>query len=111
MSDIKKSANEWVKFVDEKSDQVVKLFNEGTKDFSGTVKKERKKMEIKSQIGEHTRALNKAYTRLGEAYYNSKTAGKSEPANMQDVMDLIRSNRKVVELLNDQLEALEGESK
>lgn len=108
MDEFKKAAQDWAKYVDEQSDKIVKLLDESTKNLSGTVKKERKKLELRSQIGEHTRALNKAYTRLGEAYYNSVSEGK-KMEEMQDVMDLVYSNRKVVELLNKELKMLEEE--
>jgi hypothetical protein len=106
MEDFKKMTNDWVKFVDESSDKVADFVTKSTKDMTGALKKERRKMELRSQIGEHTRALTKAYTRLGEAYYDAKTSGK-EVEGMQDVMDLVHSNRKVVELLKAQLEELE----
>lgn len=106
MEDFKKMTDDWVKFVDESSDKVADFVTKSTKDMTGALKKERRKMELRSQIGEHTRALTKAYTRLGEAYYDAKISGK-EVEGMQDVMDLVHSNRKVVELLKAQLEELE----
>ncbi len=109
MSEINKKAEEIVKLFNDTVDKGVKIVNESTKDLTDSLKRERKKMEIRSQIGEHQRALTKAYTRLGEAYYASKTAGKAME-NMEDVEGLIKSNKKVVELLTEQLEALEKQS-
>ena len=104
--DFKKEAEDWVRYVDKQSDKVVQFVRANTKDLTDAVKKEQKKMELRSQIGEHTRTLNKAYTRLGEAYYNSASEHKPM-ADVADVMALIQSNRKLVELLKDQLNALE----
>ncbi len=104
--DFKKMTEDWVRFVDESSDKVADFVTKSTKDMTGVLRKERRKMELRSQIGEHARALTKAYTRLGEAYYDAKTSGR-DVEGMQDVMDLVHSNRKVVELLKVQLEELE----
>lgn len=109
MSELNKKAEELVKFLNDTVDKGVKIVNESTKDITDSLKKERKKMEIRSQIGEHQRALTKAYTRLGEAYYASKSTGKAME-NTEDVEGLIKSNRKVVELLSEQLEALEKQN-
>ncbi|NCB33246.1 MAG: hypothetical protein EOM64_05110 [Erysipelotrichia bacterium] len=85
-------------------DKTAKFIDSSTKDFSGTMEKERRKMELRSQIGQHQRAVQKAYERIGEAY----TAGENMKT-MQDVIDLVNSNNKLIKLLNDQLTALESE--
>ena len=105
--DLKKGAEEWVNYVDKQSDKVVDFIRTNTKELTEAVKKEQKKMELRSQIGEHTRALNKAYTRLGEAYYASASEHKAM-TDVSDVMALIQSNRKLVDLLKEQLKRLEG---
>ena len=66
----------------------------------------RQKLELKSQIGEHKRTLNKSYARLGEAYYDASTAGKPVES-MDDVLNLIKSNRELIQLLNEKLAALD----
>ncbi len=85
-------------------DKTAKFIDSSTKDFSGTMEKERKKMELRSQIGQHQRAVQKGYERIGEAYVTG-----TDMKTMQDVIDLVKSNNKLISLLNDQLTALEGE--
>ena len=80
--------------------------NKTTKTITDQLAKERKKLEIKSQIGQHERQLSKAYERLGKAYFDQMESG-SAMENVDDVTALIRSNRKVVELLNEQLKQFE----
>jgi 23S rRNA pseudoU1915 N3-methylase RlmH len=55
-----KSTNDWMKYVDSESDKVVKFVRDNTKDLSDTIARERKKIELRSQIGEHTRSLEEA---------------------------------------------------
>jgi vacuolar-type H+-ATPase subunit E/Vma4 len=105
--DMRKEAEDWVKNVDEQSDKVVKFIRENTKELSAAIEKERKKMELRSEIGEHTRALTKAYTRLGEAYYDS-IAQRRSIGDVNDLLSLINSNKKLVDLLQSQLDELEG---
>ena len=105
-----KSTNDWMKYVDSESDKVVKFVRDNTKDLSDTIARERKKIELRSQIGEHTRSLNKSYIRLGEAYYESLKSGR-EMDDMSDVLTIIESKRRLVELLNEQLGDLEQKSK
>lgn len=105
--DMKKEAEDWVKNVDEQSDKVVKFVRENTKDITAALKKERRKMELRSEIGEHSRALTKAYTRLGEAYYDSISERRGI-GDVNDLLSLINSNKKLVDLLQAQLDELEG---
>ena len=46
------------------------------------------------------------YTRLGEAYFKYVEKGESM-SGVGDVLDILRSNTKVIELLNEQLKALD----
>lgn len=80
--------------------------NKTTKTITDQLAKERKKLEIKSQIGQHERQLSKAYERLGKAYFDQMESGAAME-NVDDVTALIRSNRKVVKLLNEQLKQFE----
>ncbi len=98
--------NKWLKYVDSESDKVVRFVKGNTKDFSDTISRERRKIELRSEIGERTRTLTKAYTRLGEAYYDSMKNGRNMDS-MKDVIALIDSNRKLVELLQEKLDGLE----
>ncbi|MBQ9328154.1 MAG: hypothetical protein IJ225_06425 [Solobacterium sp.] len=105
--EMKKNAEEWVSYVDEQSDKVVKFVQDNTKDLTDRIKLERKKMELRSEIGEHQRALTKAYTRLGEAYYESLNTNRSMD-DMKDVISLVETNRKLIGLLEGQLASLES---
>ena len=111
MNEIQKQADAWLKNVDVQSDKVVKFVNDSTKDFQGTLKSERKKMELRSEIGEHRRALNRAYTRLGEAYYEANVSRTKEMSDVSDIMDIVTNNRRLIELLEGQLADLEQEEK
>ncbi|MBR2824970.1 MAG: hypothetical protein IKE51_01705 [Solobacterium sp.] len=92
-----------------------KVFNFGaekvmdsTKDLATKLQIERKRLEIKSQIGQHQRQMSKAYERIGEAYYKHlETAQPVEGIN--DVLEIVRSNKKVVELLKEQLAEIDGQ--
>ena len=106
-NELQKQAEAWLKNVDVQSDKVVKFVNDSTKDFQTTLKNERKKMELRSEIGEHRRALNRAYTRLGEAYYDSQTSRNREMSDVSDIMVIIQNNRRLIELLEGQLADLE----
>ena len=98
--------NKWLKYVDSESDKVVRFVKGNTKDFSDTISRERRKIELRSEIGERTRTLTKAYTRLGEAYYDSMKSGRNLDG-MKDVIALIDSNRKFVKKKKKKLDGLE----
>lgn len=78
-----------------------------TKDLSKKVNAERKKLEVKSQIGQHERQITKAYERLGEAYYKHTVSG-TPMDGLDDIMEVIRSNQKVISLLEIQLKQLDN---
>ena len=101
---------DWKKELEDMVNKTSKIVEEGSRDFMNAFDRERRKMEIKAQIGHHERAVTKAYTRLGEAYYKNVETGASMDA-VKDVADLIRSNSKVIELLNQQLADMEPEQK
>ena len=106
MADVKKTIDELQGTFEEAVSKAAKIVENSTKEWSGTVNKERRKMELRSQIGQHQRNVTKAYTRLGEAYF--KYVEKGESMNgVGDVLDILRSNTKVIELLNEQLKALD----
>ena len=99
---------DWKKELNDFADKAAKAVQSGSKDFMSAMDRERKKVEIRAQIGHHERAVTKAYTRLGEAYFNNVENGASMDS-AKDVLDLIKSNKKVVELLQEQLKSLEPE--
>ncbi len=103
---LRQQAEAWIRNVDVQSDKVVSFVNDSTRDIRKTIEEERRKMELRSEIGEHRRALNKAYMRLGEAYYESRKNGVREFEDA-DLMDLIQNKRRLIELLEAQLSAIE----
>ncbi len=110
MDDLKKTLDELlddiVKGMNEVTDKASKIIDSGAKDLPGTLSREKKKVEIKAQIGKNQRAVVKAYARIGEAYFNHVEKGTSMD-EMKDVLDLVRSNNKVIELLEEQLARLD----
>lgn len=106
MNDWKKTTDDFTRFINDTASSLVKLVNDGAKSAAGYASTTRQKLELKSQIGEHTRTLNKSYARLGEAYYEAARTGKPVEG-MEDVFNLIKSNRELIQLLNEKLSALE----
>lgn len=102
MADLDKYLNTAKKVLDFGTEKV----KDGTKDITAKLQIERKKLEIKSQIGQHERQMSKAYERIGEAYCKHLETGSPMEA-MNDVLEIIRSNKKVVELLQEQLSSIE----
>lgn len=107
MTDWKKTTDDFAKFLNDTGTQFAKIVTDASSSFTEGAKKAKQKLELKSQIGDHTRALNKAYARLGEAYYDAYTSHR-EVQDMDDVLALIKSNRKVIELLNEKLSSIEA---
>ncbi|MDD6369878.1 hypothetical protein [Galactobacillus timonensis] len=106
MNDWKKTTDDFTRFVSDTATSFAKLVNDGAKSAADYASVMRQKLELKSQIGEHKRTLNKSYARLGEAYYDASTAGKPVEG-MEDVLNLIKSNRELIQLLNEKLAALD----
>ena len=106
MKDWKKTTDDFTRFVSDTANSFAKLVNDGAKSAADYASVMRQKLELKSQIGEHKRTLNKSYARLGEAYYDASTAGKPVEG-MNDVLNLIKSNRELIQLLNEKLAALD----
>ena len=106
MNDWKKTTDDFTRFVSDTATSFAKLVNDGAKSAADYASVMRQKLELKSQIGEHKRTLNKSYARLGEAYYDASTAGKPVES-MDDVLNLIKSNRELIQLLNEKLAALD----
>ena len=102
----KKTTDDFTRFVSDTATSFAKLVNDGAKSAADYASVMRQKLELKSQIGEHKRTLNKSYARLGEAYYDASTAGKPVEG-MNDVLNLIKSNRELIQLLNEKLAALD----
>lgn len=108
MDELRRTLDELVKSLTEVTEKASRLIDSGAKDLPETLNREKKKMDLRSQIGKNRRAVQKAYTRVGEAYFNYVEYGTSMD-EMRDVVDLIRSNNKVIELLEEQLAQMEAE--
>ena len=67
-----------------------------------TIDEESKKLDLKSQIGHHERTIRQAYAKLGEAYFEQKI-NKKAMENEESLIEIIKSNKKIISLLNDQL--------
>jgi len=102
MDDWMKTLKELNDGLNDLTDRTVKFIGDSTKDFSGTMEKERRKMDLRSQIGQHRRAVQKAYERIGEAYVSGRPM-----TEMQDVIELVKSNNKLIDMLGEQLKQLE----
>ncbi len=83
-----------------------KQLEKGVGKLSTKFDSEAKKLDLKSQIGNHERKIRQAYTRLGEAYFQFKENNVS--MNQADIiLDSIKANQKVIDLLNKQLRDLD----
>lgn len=67
---------------------------------------EKRKAEIKSEIGHTSRDLSKSYEKLGRQYFLHKEQGL-EIGGEEDTFELLRSKEKLIELLNEKLDSLE----
>lgn len=87
-------------------DETVKFLTDNAEALSNRIDIEKNKIDIKSQIGHHERVIRKNYARLGEAYYDyMENYGSMEKT--EDLLESIKTNKKVIELLNAQLAELE----
>ena len=98
MTDFEKQLNEF-------TDKIAKVVTDGVKIAKDVADEQAAKLKLKAEIGQNERDITKAYTRLGEAYYEAKT-NNAEMSDVNDVVDLIRSKKKLVELLKEKLDAM-----
>ncbi len=96
------------KYISEVSDKVAEFVTEGAKAIKNTTDTQTQKIRIRSEIGQNQRDITKAYARLGEAYYNAKENG-AEMSNVNDILELIRSKKKLISLLQEKLDTLQSE--
>lgn len=87
--------DEAMKAMKETSEYVLKKFDT-----------EKRKAEIRSEIGHNARELSKSYEKLGRQYFNHKENG-TEIGGEKDTFELIRAKEKLIELLNEKLDQLE----
>ena len=98
MTDFEKQLNEF-------TDKIAKVVTDGVKIAKDVADEQAAKLKLKAEIGQNERDITKAYTRLGEAYYEAKTHN-AEMSDVNDVVDLIRSKKKLVELLKEKLDTM-----
>ncbi len=89
------------------ADKAVKKLQDGSKQMINILDVEKQKAEVRSDIGHCSKDLSKAYEKLGRMYYAWKMESK-EMEGEADMFDLIRSKEKIIELLNEKLERLDG---
>ncbi len=94
--------------VNEFVDKASRTIEEGSKTLLSKIDYEKRKAEIRSEIGHTSRDLTKAYEKLGREFYEAKTAGK-EFEDVFNTFELIRSKEKVLDLLHDKLTQIENE--
>ena len=82
-----------------------KQIEKGVGKLSSIIDVEAKKVDLKSQIGNHERKIRQAYTQLGEAYYQY-VENNVEMKQANIIIDSIKANKKVIDLLSKQLEEL-----
>ncbi len=92
--------------VNEFVDKAAKSIEEGGKSLLSRLEIEKKKAEIRSEIGHNSRELSKAYERLGREFFMAKEAGRAY-SDENDLFDRIRSKERTIELLNEKLDTLE----
>lgn len=94
--------------INDMAEKAVRKLQDGSKAVIGMLDNEKQKAEIRSEIGHSARDLSKAYEKLGREYYTYKVTGKIMETE-KDIMDLIRTKEKIIELLNEKLDGLEKE--
>ncbi len=93
------------KYVQGVSDKVAGFVTQSMKVVKATTETQTAKLKLRSEIGQNQRDITKAYTRLGEAYFEAQENG-AEMSNVNDLLELVRSKKKVVDLLQEKLNAL-----
>lgn len=110
--DISKKINEVAQklgqAVEDGGRSVMDTLNTTGKKMLDTFDLEKKKAEIRAEIGHNSRDLSKAYEKLGRDYFAARSAGRDLSAN-NETFSLIQSKEKVIELLNEKLDMLEKE--
>lgn len=89
-------------------DEALKAMKETVDTVVKKLDTEKRKAEIKSEIGHTSRDLSKSYEKLGRQYFLNKEQGL-EIGGEEETFELIRSKEKLIELLNEKLDHLEGE--
>ncbi len=98
MSDFEKQFNEI-------TGKLAKAVTDGVKVAKSVADEQTAKLKLRAEIGQNERDITKAYNRLGQAYYEAKI-NNAEMSDVNDVLDLIRSKKKLIELLQEKLDAM-----
>lgn len=99
--DFNKKVNEFV-------EKASKTIEAGSKTLLERLDTEKRKAQLRSEIGHTSRDLTKAYEKLGREFYEAKIAGKAFE-DTASTFELIKSKEKVLELLHDKLTQIENE--
>lgn len=105
MTDWKKTTDDLTKVLNGTADKVAGFVNKSAKTIGTIARQQRRRLELKAEIGEHTRVLNKTYARLGQAYYEAQEEGLPLEGT-DDLVKLIHSSRQLIAMLNEKLDAL-----
>ncbi len=89
-------------------EEAKKAMKETTESILKKIELEKRKAEIKSEIGHNSRELSKSYEKLGRQYFSYKEE-HTEIGGEKETFELIRSKEKLIELLNEKLDQLENE--
>ena len=92
--------------INEVVDKLTSLVNNGTEKAKVILDRETSKAKIRSEIGRNKKELVEAYERLGRNYYASKVTD-IELEGEDELMSVIRSKEKLIELLNEKLADLD----
>lgn len=87
-------------------EEAIKAMKETTDTVLKKLDTEKRKAEIRSEIGHNARELSKAYEKLGRQYFTYKE-NNVEIGNEKETFELIRSKEKLIELLNEKLDGIE----
>lgn len=98
MTDFEKQLNEF-------TGRLAKAVTDGVRIAKDVADEQTAKLKLRAEIGQNERDITKAYARLGEAYYEARI-NNAEMSDVNDVLDLIRSKKKLVELLKEKLDAM-----
>ena len=89
-------------------DEALKAMRETTETVLKKLDTEKRKAEIRSEIGHNARELSKAYEKLGREYFLLKE-GSIQETDEKETFAKIRDKEKLIELLNEKLDQLDKE--
>jgi hypothetical protein len=108
MSENKNNEQDLNEKINSFKEESMKAMKETTETVWKRIKIEKRKAEIRSEIGHLSRELSKSYEKLGRQYFLLKE-NHTEIGGENETFDLIRSKEKLIELLNEKLDQLDVE--